>query len=99
MDESTKEIHGKEGENGNGLTRIRWKNRRKMAWVSLLSMVLVTFLLMFGPIPDSRLKILSEPLTWFYFAMASVIGAYMGFTTWADRSGGSSSSVSSRRRY
>jgi len=71
--------------NGNGNNKVRWKNRRRMAWTSLIAMIAVTFLLLFGPIPDSRLKILADPLTWFFFSMASIIGAYMGFTTWASR--------------
>ena len=71
--------------NGNGNNKVRWKNRRRMAWTSLISMLVVTLLLLFGPIPDSRLKILADPLTWFFFSMASVIGAYMGFTTWASK--------------
>jgi len=79
---------------GNGLAlkkqeqemeRNKWRGRRKMGWVSLISILVVTLLLLFAPISEERLKILSEPLTWFYFAMASVIGAYMGFTTWASR--------------
>jgi hypothetical protein len=71
--------------NGNVNNQMRWKNRRRMAWTSLIAMIVVTMMLLFGPIPDSRLKILAEPLTWFFFAMASVIGAYMGFTTWASK--------------
>jgi len=63
----------------------RWRNRRRMAWISLISMIALMFILLFGPIPDERIKILAEPLTWFFFAMASVIGAYMGFTTWASK--------------
>lgn len=71
--------------NGNGgLTRIRWKNRRRMAWVSLISMLVVTVLVLFY-IPEERLKLLEEVITWFYFSMASVIGCYMGFTTWASK--------------
>jgi len=67
------------------LEKARWKNRRKMAWISLGSMIAVTGILIFAPISDTRLKAISEPITWFYFAMASVIGAYMGFTTWASK--------------
>lgn len=71
--------------NGNG--RVRWKNRRKMAWTSLISMTLVTYLILFTNwCPPERLTILSEVITWYYFASASIIGAYMGFTTWAARS-------------
>ena len=63
----------------------RWKNRRRMAWTALVSMIFVTGVLLVVPIPDARLKVVSEPITWFFFAMASVIGAYMGFTTWATK--------------
>lgn len=64
----------------------RWKNRRRMAWSSLVSMLGVTFLLLFTDLcPESKLKIIGEVVTWYYFASASVIGAYMGFTTWASR--------------
>lgn len=65
--------------------QIRWKNRRRMAWVSLGSIVGVTILLLFGPIDNERLKVISDPITWFYFSSASVIGAYMGFTTWGSK--------------
>lgn len=59
-----------------------WRNRRRMAYVSLFSIIFMTFLLLFV-IPNERIKILSEVIMWFYFSMASVIGSYMGFTTWA----------------
>lgn len=61
---------------------VRWTNRRKMAWVALVSMLVITILTLFF-VPESRLKILSDVITWFYFSMASVVGAYMGFTTYA----------------
>jgi hypothetical protein len=63
----------------------RWRNRRRMAWTSLIAMNIVTVILLFAPIPEARLKVVSEPLIWSYFAFTSVIGAYMGFTTWASR--------------
>ncbi len=69
------------------MERNKWRGRRKMAWIALISMNIVTFVLLFGPIPDARLTILAEPITWFYFAMTSVIGAYMGVTTWAHIKG------------
>jgi hypothetical protein len=58
----------------------RWRNRRRMAWVSLISMLVVTILAFFV-IPESRLALLSDVITWFYFGMVSIIGSYMGFTT------------------
>ena len=72
--------------NGQVVTRVRWRNRRRMAWTSLASMLIVTYLIFFTSFcPESRLKILGDVVTWYYFASASIIGAYMGFTTWASR--------------
>ena len=73
-----------EQNNGNGDLKNRWKNRRRMAWTALVSMIITTILILFV-IPEPRLALLSEVITWFYFSMASVIGAYMGFTTWASK--------------
>jgi hypothetical protein len=61
--------------------KIRWKNRRRMAWTSVVGMLIVTALLFFAPIDNERLKIIAEPITWYYFCSSAVIGAYMGFTT------------------
>jgi hypothetical protein len=64
----------------------RWKNRRRMAWISLISMIFITFILIFMPesiITISKLNVISEFITWFYFACTGVIGAYMGVTTYA----------------
>jgi len=81
-------------ENGNNLEikkqehemeRNKWRGRRKMGWVSLWSIIGVTAIVLFAPIPESRLVILSDPITWFYFSMTSVIGAYMGVTAWASK--------------
>lgn len=60
--------------------KLKWKNRRKMAWTSLISMLIFTILILFV-VPESRLTILTDVIVWFYFAMTSIIGAYMGFTT------------------
>jgi hypothetical protein len=73
-----------EENNTNG--KVKWTNRRRMAWTSLIAMIVVTLLCLFV-VPESRLAVLSEPLTWFYFCMAGVIGSYMGMTTWASIKG------------
>ena len=69
------------------LEKRRWKNRRWLAWTSMISMVLVTVFLLLAPetsLSLERLKILSNgPLFWVYFAFTSIIGAYIGFSTWA----------------
>jgi uncharacterized membrane protein len=64
----------------------RWENRRKMAWLSLVSMIAITLILILVPesiITVSKLSVISEFVTWFYFACTGVIGAYMGVTTYA----------------
>ena len=66
------------------IEKLRWKNRRKMAWLSLCSMILITALILFTDLVEiERLKVLTEVITWFYFCCSSVIGFYMGATTWA----------------
>ena len=68
--------------------KVRWTNRRRMAWASLLSIIFFSFLIFFtNLIPESRLAILQEPITWFYFCLSGVIGSYMGLTTWASIKG------------
>lgn len=68
-----------------------WKNRRRMAYFSLYSIVIVTYWALFL-VPESRLKILEEVITWFYFIMGSIVGAYVGFSTldkkWSNKGGG-----------
>jgi len=61
----------------------KWKNRRRMAWVALFSMLLVTYLAFFK-VPIERLNVLKEVITWFYFVMGSIVGAYVGFATLDD---------------
>lgn len=63
----------------------RWKHRRRMAYVALYSMLISTSYV-FGPwVPVERLEHLSDVISWFYFAMASIVGAYMGFATWSAK--------------
>lgn len=59
------------------------KNRRKMAWVALISIMVVTYLAFFH-VSIERLKVLGEVITWFYFVMGSIVGAYLGFSTAFD---------------
>lgn len=70
------------------LDKTKWRNRRKMAWISLTSMTLITFLILFTDlVPIERLKVLSEVITWYYFCSVSLIGMYMGATTYASIKG------------
>lgn len=63
----------------------RWKHRRRMAYLSLLSIIAVTAILLGPWVPVERVEKLSDLISWFYFSLASIVGAYMGFATWAAK--------------
>jgi hypothetical protein len=62
------------------LEHIRWKNRRRMAWIALFYMMIKTLLILFV-VDAERLAVLTEPLTWSYFCASAIVGAYMGAAT------------------
>jgi len=59
----------------------RWKNRRRMAWISIFCLISTILLLFFAPIPDSRLTIIADPISMMAFVFGGIVGAYMGFTS------------------
>lgn len=61
-------------------SKSRWKNRRRMAWIALSSILVVTILAFFV-VAESRLKLLGDVINMFYLSMASIVGAYVGFAT------------------
>ena len=61
-------------------SKSRWQNRRRMAWISLSSILVVTILAFFV-VAESRLKLLGDVINMFYLSMASIVGAYVGFAT------------------
>ena len=66
--------------------KIRWENRRRMAWTSLIAIIVQTLILLFAPtkiLTPEKIQVIQEPLTWAYMCESAVILAYMGFTTWA----------------
>ena len=63
---------------------IKRTNRRRQAWVAELSMIGVTLLLMFA-VPESKITLITDILPFFYITMASVIGAYHGFSAWLGK--------------
>ena len=56
--------------------------QRKMAWTSIIAMLIFTALLFLPIFPDSRIKALSDLFGLFYIGMAGVVGAYMGMTAY-----------------
>lgn len=63
----------------------KFQNRRRMAWLSMISMVIFTAILLSPFISNEKIEALDEVFSMFYLAMASIVGAYMGFTTWANK--------------
>lgn len=63
----------------------KFKNRRRMAWSAMISMIFFTGILLTNFVTIDRLKAIDSVIEMFYIAMASVVGAYMGFTTWASK--------------
>lgn len=63
----------------------QWKHRRRMAYTSLISIIVVTGVLLGPWVPVDRVEKLSDLISWFYFSLASIVGAYMGFATWSGK--------------
>lgn len=63
----------------------RWKNRRRMAWVALIAIILLT-VSCFG-LPIERIKALEMIITWFMTAMTTIVATYMGASTVAQIKG------------
>ena len=59
--------------------------QRKMAWISLIAMVVFTAVVFLPLFPDSRIKALADLFGLFYIGMAGVVGAYMGMTAYMSK--------------
>lgn len=57
----------------------RWKNRRKMAWLSMIAGLLFPLLIL--GTDDPNLGSIAAP---FYVFVSAVVGAYIGFATYDD---------------
>lgn len=65
----------------------RWKNRRWMAWGSFACMSFLMLGLLFIPesrLSNERIKVLNEPIVWYFTISGTIIGAYVGFASWVD---------------
>ena len=59
--------------------------QRKMAWIALWG-IIVSGIVLFTPIvPDARVEVLGDLLGLFFLALAGIVGAFMGFSTWMGR--------------
>ena len=59
--------------------------QRRMAWVSLISMLVFTGFVFLPILPDSRIQALADLFVLFYIGMAGVVGAYMGMTAYMSK--------------
>jgi len=58
------------------------ESQKRMAWVSLISMI-VFILILFTPlISVERVQALSELFGLYFIAVSGILGAFMGFSTW-----------------
>lgn len=60
----------------------KWKNRRRMAWVSMANLTAIIILYFFAPISETRLQIIADPLAMITFGLVGVVASYMGFTSY-----------------
>lgn len=61
---------------------VTWKNRRRMAWVCLITMISFVSVLVFDMgIGPERVESLEPIITTFLYVLGGVIVAYMGFTS------------------
>lgn len=58
-----------------------WRARRMMAWLALVATIAAMGGMMFW-VEIGRIAVLDTIIETFFWVMASVIGAYMGFTAW-----------------
>ena len=59
--------------------------QRRMAWVSLISMLVFTGFVFLPIFPDSRIQALADLFGLFYIGMAGVVGAYMVMTAYMSK--------------
>jgi len=60
-------------------------SQQKMAWTAVVVIIVVTSVLFLPGIPDKRIETIIPMLDWFYIAMASIPGAFMGMTAWMSK--------------
>ena len=58
-------------------------NRRRMAWISLISLDVVTLCMLFF-VQESRLGLLNDLVEMFFLCTSSIVLSYLGVATWTD---------------
>jgi len=60
-------------------------DQSKMAWTSIMTMIVFTALLFMPFIDVDRVAALADMIDLFYLAQAGIVGAFMGTTAWIKR--------------
>lgn len=61
------------------------QTQKRISWVSLFSIIIVTSILVSPLVTDSRVEALGSLLSMFYLAQASIIGFYFGATAYMSK--------------
>ena len=67
------------------ITEEKSDSQRRMAWICLLSVIVLTVLLVSPAVAETRVDALSDLVGLYYISMAGVIGAHMGVQAWMSR--------------
>ena len=67
------------------ITEEKSDSQRRMAWICLLSVIVLTVLLVSPAVAETRVSALSDLVGLYYISMAGVIGAHMGVQAWMSR--------------
>ena len=59
-------------------------NRRRMAWLSLISLIVSAFCIIFL-VPENRLEQLNGLLELYWISLGGIVGAYVGMSAWASK--------------
>lgn len=59
--------------------------QRRMAWVSIWSMIVFTIILFSPIVSNERVNALADLLGLFYVAQAGIVGAFMGVSAWLSK--------------
>ena len=61
------------------------ESQKRMAWLSLVGVLLITAVVFLPIIPDARITLLGDIISMFYIAMAGIISTYLGVSTWISK--------------
>lgn len=88
VDQATTAVNGTINQEG-PVSEDTWKNRRRMAYISIISNILFVLLAFTGVLPwwfdisIDKLRIFIDLVQVYLVTSSSIIAAYIGFATWS----------------